>query len=159
MDKTSKIFLIFIGTLAVFAVSKDLILSLLISFWLLFWLFYLPYQFFLFFSLFLLVYYLVLKNISFVIPAIMVVLGLILAVLPKIDSGQDPGRARTTVRMTIKGGSNKFLPSTKTMGFLLLLAFFLFALVFSYQEYQNQQISKVIKKEKPVEKVIIRLNK
>lgn len=149
MDKTTKVFISLVGGLAFFVITKELILSLIISVWLLFALFSLAHQIFLFFSIFSLFYYLVFKTISFVLPAIMVVLGLILVVLPKIDSGQ--------ARMTIKG-SNKFLPDTRIIGFLLLLAFFLFALLFSYQTFQKQQqVRQEVQKEKPPEKIIINL--
>lgn len=145
MDKTTKVIISLVAGLAFFVSTKELILSLIIGVWLLFALFSLAYQIFLFFSIFFLFYYLFFKTISFSYTAIMVILGLLLAVL----SGFTQSKKQSTI---------KFLPDTKTISLIIICAFFLFALLFSYQTYQRQQqVRQEVQKEKPVEKVIIQL--
>ena len=145
MDKTTKVIISLVGGLAFFVITKELILSLIISVWLLFALFSLPHQIFLFFSIFFLFYYLVFKNISFTYAAIMVILGLLLAVL----SGFTQSRKQSIISS---------LPDTKTISIIILVAFFLFALLFSYQTFQRQQQARrEVQKEKPAEKIIIQL--
>ena len=145
MDKTTKVIISLVGGLAFFVITKELIISLIICLWLFFALFSLPHQIFLFFSIFLLVYYLVFKNISFIYPALMVILGLLLAIFPKpvVKERQVPLH---------------FWRNTKTVNLMILAAFFVFALFFSYQTFQKQkQVRPEMQNEKPVEKVIINL--
>lgn len=146
MDKTTKLFAIFVIGLAVFAFSRQLILTLITSFWLIFLFFSLPYQIFLFNSLFLLFYYLFFKNISLFYPVFMVALGLVLAVLPA------PKEKNFTL--------NNFISDTRALVLIVLTAFFIFALAFSYQTYQKQQkVSKETEKPTSAQKVIINLNR
>ncbi len=145
MDKTTKVIIALVGGLAFFVFTKELILSLIISIWLLFALFSIQHQIFLFFSIFFLVYYLVFKNIIFSYATIMVILGLFLAVLS--------GFTKSKKQLGIN-----FLSDTKNISIIILIAFFLFALLFSYQTFQKQQQTRQeIQKDKPIEKVIIQL--
>ncbi len=135
MDKTTKVFISFIGGLFFFILTKELILSLIICFWLLFALFSLSHQIFLFFAILLLLYYLLFKTISFTYVAIMVILGLLLTIIPKPEGKN---------KQSVLG----FLHDAKTIGFIILSVFLLFALIFSYQTYLKEQKNHPIKEEK-----------
>lgn len=144
MDKTTKMLISLLGGLVFFIVTKEMIISLIICLWLLFALFSLSHQIFLFFSIFFFVSYLVFDNIRFIYPALMVILGLLLAVLPKSVAKE----RQVPIR---------FWRDTKITGQLILVVFFVLALFFSYQTYQKQQQKQEVLTEKPPEKVIIRL--
>ena len=145
MDKTTKILISLLGGLAFFIITKEIIISLIICFWLLFAFFSLPHQIFLFFSIPFLIYDLVFKTTNFTYAALMVILGLLLAVL----SGFTQSKKLSII---------KFLPDTKTISIIIICAFFFFALLFSYRTFQKQQqTQQEVQKEKPAEKVIINL--
>ena len=145
MDKTTKIFTLFIGFLTVFVFTKEMSLSLIIAFWLFFLLFSLSHQLFLFFSIFPLGYYLIFKTISFTHIVIMVILGLLLAVIPKFKEKK-------------KSLKVSFWRDTKIISAIFIALFFLSVLIFSIHLYQNQQLFKTqASKEKPAKKVIIYL--
>lgn len=143
MDKTTKIFLVIVSGLGIYALTKELILSLVICFWLIFVLFSLPYQLFLFTAFFLLLYYLLFRNITLFYPVVAVCLGLLLAVLPR-------HRGKTIALKAV-------LSDTKTMIFAVLTAFFFFALLFSYQTYLGQGRKMQKESVKPLPKTIIQL--
>lgn len=141
MDTIGKLFIPLVLALAVFAITKHLVISEITYIWIFFMVFFLPYQVFVVGGIFSLIYYLLFKSIDFIVPTLIIIMGLILSIIPKTDKHTQKEESYRDPKIVIA----------------IIMVVLLFLTMFLQSEYQKQRREQKSIKQVQPQKIIINL--